>query len=345
MDQLKHLDETVESSRVIALAGTGRDRGPDRPAPCAKSRPAPADIDSARALAGKARHCGEGHRLWDRLPQLWPDAHARCSVGCRRKHETRQSRLLIVWHRSRCFASSMENPVAARKMGPTSADPAQWKEAVFELAEARLRQLVAERLGINATQVRTDAFLVDDLGADEVDLLEIAVALEEEFGLVVPDTVLRGVCTYGDFSAALPLLLENLADPDVAELLASGSVRVRVIRNAPDEAGAMLRAVRLTPRVIEGIVEEVLGTAGVTRLELTCSGDTTDSQLARIAQRLAWLRNRGFHVSVQRLGQDTSGGSGATCHAAGDTVSQASTRRASADAAAPSCAGGIGLAE
>ena len=239
----------------------------------------------------------------------------------------------------------MDNPLAARETGPASADPAQWKEAVFELAEARLRQLVAERLGINATQVRTDAFLVDDLGADEVDLLEIAVALEEEFGLVVPDAVLRRVRTYGDFSAALPLLLENLADSDVAGLLASGSVRVRVIRNAPDEAGAILRAARLTPRVIEGIVEDVLGTAGVTRLELTCSGDTTDSQLAHIAQRLAWLRTRGFQVSVQRLGQDTAGGPEATCHAAGDTLSQPSARHASPNADAPSCAGGIGLAE
>lgn len=182
-------------------------------------------------------------------------------------------------------AHTMDNPAAAREMGPPSAEPEQWKHAVFELAEARLRYLVAARLGIDATQVRMDASLVDDLGADEVDLLEIAVALEEEFGLVIPDAVLGHVRTYGDFSAALPVLLKNLADSDAAGLLASGSVRVRVIRNPPEEAGATLRAARLTPRVIEGIVEEVLCTAGVTRLELTCSEDTTDSQLALIAQQ------------------------------------------------------------
>lgn len=239
----------------------------------------------------------------------------------------------------------MDNPVTARETGPTSAEPAQWKEAISELAEARLHQLVAERLGINATQVRTDASLVDDLGADEVDLLEIAVALEEEFGLVVPDAVLGRVRTYGDLSAALTVLLGNLADSDVAELLVSGSVRVRLIRNAPDEAGAMLRAARLTSRLIEGIGEEVLATVGVTRLELTCSWDTTDSQLARIAQRLAWLRNRGVQVSVQRLGQDSADGSGATCHAAGDTLSPPSARCASPDADSSSCASGIGLAQ
>ena len=239
----------------------------------------------------------------------------------------------------------MDNAATARETGPTSAEPAQWREAVAELAEARLHQLVAERLGINATQVRPDASLVDDLGADEVDLLEIAVALEEEFGLVLPDAVLGRVRTYGDLSAALAALLGNLADSDVAELLASGSVRVRVIRNAPNEAGATLRAARLTPRVIEGIVEEVLGTVGVTRLELSCSWETTDCQLARIAERLAWLRNRGVQVTVQRLGQDIAGGAGVTCHAAGDTLSQPGARCAPDGADTPSRAGGIGLAE
>jgi len=239
----------------------------------------------------------------------------------------------------------MDNAATARETGPTSAEPAQWREAVAELAEARLHQLVAERLGINATQVRPDASLVDDLGADEVDLLEIAVALEEEFGLVVPDAVLGRVRTYGELSAALTVLLGSLAESDVAELLASGSVRVRVISNAPEEAGAMLRAARLTARVIEGIIDEVLGTVGVTRLELTCSCDTTDSQLARIAQQLAWLRNRGVQVCVQRLGQDSAGGSWVTCHAAGDTLSQPSARCASDGADTPSRAGGIGLAE
>jgi acyl carrier protein len=239
----------------------------------------------------------------------------------------------------------MTTPVVSRQTGPTAAGAGQWKQALSELAAARLQQLVTERLSINATQIRADASLVDDLGADEMDLLEIAVALEEELGLVVPDAVLGRVRTYGDLSAALPLLLENLADSDVAQLLPSGSVRVRVIRNAPDETGAMLRAARLTPRVIEGIVEEVLGTAGVTRLELACAGDTTDSQLVRIAQRLAWLRKRGVQVTVQRLGQDTASGCGSTCHAAADSLSQPRTRCASPDAEPPSLAGGTRLAE
>ena len=219
------------------------------------------------------------------------------------------------------------------------------KEAVSELAQARLRQLVAERLGVDAAQVDANASLMGDLGADEMDLLEIAVALEEEFGIVVSDAVLGQVRTYADLSASVGLLLQDFTDSDATELLACGIVRVRVIRNPPDNGGAMLRAARLTPRVIESIIEEVLWTAGVVRLEIACADDTTDRQLACIAQRLAWLRNRGVQVGVRRMGQETVAPVGTGRHTAGDTVSHPVATHPPADADSPTHRRGIGFAE
>jgi acyl carrier protein len=216
--------------------------------------------------------------------------------------------------------SVMDKAVAAGETEPDFGEPTRWKRAVSELAEARLRQLVAERLGIGAEQLSTDAAL-DDLGADEMDLLEIAVALEEEFGLVVSDAVLGRVRTYGDLSDSFGLLLRDLANSGAEELLPSGIVRVRVIRSPPDDGGAVLRAARLTRRVIESIIEEVLWTAGVTRLDLSCSADTTDRQLAHVAQRLAWLRNRGIQVSVERIGQTMSAPAETARHATGGAES------------------------
>lgn len=238
----------------------------------------------------------------------------------------------------------MDDRAAAEDTEPTGDGPARWQNTVAEVTEARLRQLVAERLGIEAAHVAADASLVDDLGADEMDLLEIAVALEEEFGLVMPDAVLCQVRTYGDLSAALAHLLENLPDSEAAGLPASGIVRVRVIRDGPEDAGAMLRAARLTPRVIETIIEEVLWTAGVCRLELTCSGSTTDGQLAGIVQRLSWLRNRGIQVSVQRLGQNTAQPAGSVRHTTEDNVAQVIAAPMAEDTA-PLCAGRIGSAK
>ncbi len=243
------------------------------------------------------------------------------------------------------FAGVMGEPVVADDTGLTCTRAASWKDAVLELAEARLRQLVAERLGVRAAQVAASARLGEDLGADEVDLLEIAVAMEEEFGLVVSDAVLAGLRTYGDLWAALARLLQNLTDADAAELLASGIARVRFIRNPPDDEGSTLRAARITPRMIEHIIEEVLCTEGVARLEVTCAPDTTDRQLARIAQRLAWLRNRGVQVSVQRIGLDSAPSVGNGRHASGDTSSQCVAPSAQEHMASPSRSGGIGFAD
>jgi acyl carrier protein len=239
----------------------------------------------------------------------------------------------------------MGKPALAEDAGLTCTKTASWRDAVFELAEVRLRQLVAERLGVATAQVGTNSRLGEDLGADEVDLLEIAVGMEEEFGLVVSDAVLAGLRTYGDLWASLALLLQNLTDADAAELLASGIARVRVIRNPPDDVGSTLRVARITPRLVEDIIEEVLWTKGVVRLEVTCAPDTTDRQLARIAQRLAWLRNRGVQVSVQRIGADTAPSVGNGRHAPGDTPSQSVAPPAQEHTASLPRSGGIGFAD
>ena len=196
----------------------------------------------------------------------------------------------------------METRIAVHETEVSCGEPVWSKDAVAEFAAARLRQLVAQQLGVDSAQLGTESSLAEDLAADEMDLLEIAVALEEEFGLVVSDAVLGKVRTYGDLLESFTELLQGLADSEVAGVLASAIVRVRVIRDTPNsDGGALLRSGRLTPRAIERVVEEALCTAGVTRLELACSANTSDRQLARIAQRLAWLRNRGIEVSVRRL--------------------------------------------
>lgn len=238
----------------------------------------------------------------------------------------------------------MDKAVAPGETEPDFIEPTGWRHAVSELAEARLRQLVAERLSIGAEQLSTDAAL-DDLGADEMDLLEIAVALEEEFGLVVSDAVLGRVHTYGDLSDSVALLLRGLADSDAEELLTSGIVRVRVIRNPPDDGGAVLRAARLTRRVIGSIIEEVLATAGVARLELRCSADTTDRQLAHVAQRLAWLCNRGIQVSVQRMEQDMTVSAETARHVAVGATSQSVAAHACDDGSTSAHPQSIGFVE
>lgn len=52
---------------------------------------------------------------------------------------------------------------------------------------ARVTELVVENLGVDADKVTENANFVDDLGADSLDAVELVMALEEEFGIEIPD--------------------------------------------------------------------------------------------------------------------------------------------------------------
>ena len=53
--------------------------------------------------------------------------------------------------------------------------------------ETKLTQIVVDQLGVEADKVVPSAKFVDDLGADSLDLVEMIMALEEEFGVEIPD--------------------------------------------------------------------------------------------------------------------------------------------------------------
>ena len=51
----------------------------------------------------------------------------------------------------------------------------------------RVKKIVIEQLGVNESQITGDASYIDDLGADSLDTVELVMALEEEFGVEIPD--------------------------------------------------------------------------------------------------------------------------------------------------------------
>jgi len=53
--------------------------------------------------------------------------------------------------------------------------------------EERVKQIVAEQLGVDEDQVTMDAAFMDDLGADSLDTVELVMALEEEFDVEISD--------------------------------------------------------------------------------------------------------------------------------------------------------------
>lgn len=64
--------------------------------------------------------------------------------------------------------------------------------------EVRLRRIVVEQLGVEESQVIPDASFVEDLKADSLDLVELIMSLEEEFGVEIPDEDAEKIVTVGD---------------------------------------------------------------------------------------------------------------------------------------------------
>ena len=57
----------------------------------------------------------------------------------------------------------------------------------MESIEQRVKKIVAEQLGVNESEIKTESSFVDDLGADSLDTVELVMALEEEFECEIPD--------------------------------------------------------------------------------------------------------------------------------------------------------------
>ena len=57
----------------------------------------------------------------------------------------------------------------------------------MENIEVRVKKIIAEQLGVNEAEIKTESSFVDDLGADSLDTVELVMALEEEFETEIPD--------------------------------------------------------------------------------------------------------------------------------------------------------------
>lgn len=64
--------------------------------------------------------------------------------------------------------------------------------------EDKIKSIIAEQLGVKIEEVNAEASFIDDLGADSLDTVELIMALEEEFGIEIPDEDAEKMTTVGD---------------------------------------------------------------------------------------------------------------------------------------------------
>ena len=64
--------------------------------------------------------------------------------------------------------------------------------------DQRVKDIIVEQLGVKPDQVTPEAKFIEDLGADSLDIVELVMALEEEFGIEVPDEQAEKLQSVGD---------------------------------------------------------------------------------------------------------------------------------------------------
>ena len=92
----------------------------------------------------------------------------------------------------------LSRPAKIGELGMIITSPAEHATAISERVAVKIRSLVAERLGVEIKRVSDDARLVNDLGADWLDCLELLIAIEDDFAIEFADDEIERVVAVAD---------------------------------------------------------------------------------------------------------------------------------------------------
>lgn len=162
--------------------------------------------------------------------------------------------------------------------------------------DGRIRNLVARRLRVDAGDVTTDAELIDDLAAGELDLAEIALAIEADLGVELPPRDVERVRTFGDL---VGVVRARVRQPPPVEVDTPVLVHARILVGHPSRS-TIERVLLLTPYAAETLIDDARWAGRGARLELTVEAGASNEVIASVLERLSQVERRGVTVQVRR---------------------------------------------
>ena len=75
--------------------------------------------------------------------------------------------------------------------------------------DKKIKRIIAEQLGLHEEEIKNEASLIDDLGADSLDIVELVMAMEEEFEMEIPDEDAEKIASVQDIIAYVERRLQG----------------------------------------------------------------------------------------------------------------------------------------
>ena len=168
--------------------------------------------------------------------------------------------------------------------------------------EPRVHRLVAERLAVDDDEIAREVSLTDDLAADSLDLVELAIDLEAELGITLPETTIDELRTYGQLVDVVEARArERRASEAQAESERAPTwIWARIVSGQPGPRSSFEQVGWLTPYTAETIIDSALRAGRGARLEVSVPPNTGGRALSRLRHEFSWLRQRRIGVRIRR---------------------------------------------
>jgi len=156
--------------------------------------------------------------------------------------------------------------------------------------EETIRRVVAAELGVAPESLAPDVSLVDDLATDSLDLLELAMSLEEALGLTFSSDTIEQVRTYGE-------LVSAVIGTARSRPLAAGTRLLQA--SVVTDTGCIVRMGSLTPYTLEEVEEDARRAGPGARLDIEVEAPD-EAACTTLSARFAGLESHGVPVTVRR---------------------------------------------